>query len=87
MWLSKQKSGLLYSTAFLGLAADTQHSEPCFMYEAEKSIARGQDDQKAESRSAEGSSTTHNNRYFKVHKTNVTVTLTTPLYIALWVSL
>jgi hypothetical protein len=30
------------------------------MYEAENSIAGGQDDQEAEPRSAEGSSTTHN---------------------------
>jgi len=71
MWLNKQKRGLLDSTAILGLAADTQHSEPCFMYEAEKNTAGGQDDQEAEPRSAEGSSTTHNNRYFKVYKTNM----------------
>jgi len=38
------------------------------MYEAEKSIAGGQDDQEADTRSAEGSSTTHNNRYFEVYK-------------------
>jgi len=66
MWLSKQKRGLLGSTAVLGLAADTPHSEPCFMYEAEKSTAGGQDDQEAELRSAEGSSTSHKNRCFKV---------------------
>jgi len=41
------------------------------MYEAEKSIAGGQDDQQAESRSAEGSSTTHNNRDSKAYKRNM----------------
>lgn len=70
MWLSKQQRGLLDSTAVVGPAADTQRSEPCFMYEAEKSIAGGQDDQEAEPRSAEGFSTTQN-RYFKVYNTNI----------------
>jgi hypothetical protein len=68
MWFSKLKHGLLDSAAVLGHAVDTQHSEPCFMYEAENGMPGGQDDQEAEPRSAEGSSTTHNKRHLQFTK-------------------